>query len=406
MQTQLSPIDSIIPYPKNPRTHSETQVERIAKSIKEFGFNQPIVVDEKNIVLVGHGRLEAAKKLGLKEVPTLQLKKLSETQKGAYRVLDNKLQNDSTWDFETLELELKELESNGFELEPWGLDDLKDLFEQEDPEVKDDDFDESECENDETFIKLGDLIELGAHRVMCGDSTKSEDVDYLMCSKKSTMIFTDPPYALFGNSTGVAGISDDKMVRPFFRELFNQAKRITEKFGHIYICCDWHSAFSIEAISREVELKAKNLCIWDKGDGGVGAMYQQCYEMIWFFANSPINRTTMHTVKRGERVVNGVPNIWRSSRVHGERLHNAQKPIEIVCIPIENGSDFGDIVADLFLGSGSTLIAADQLGRICYGMEISPKYCHVIIERYKKYCKDNNKPFVCKINGEKFSGTS
>lgn len=124
MQTQLSPIDSIIPYPKNPRTHSETQVERIAKSIKEFGFNQPIVVDEKNVVLVGHGRLEAAKKLGLREVPTLKLKKLSETQKGAYRVLDNKLQNDSTWDFETLELELKELESNGFELEPWGLDDL------------------------------------------------------------------------------------------------------------------------------------------------------------------------------------------------------------------------------------------------------------------------------------------
>lgn len=125
MQTKLIPTDSILPYPKNPRTHSETQVERIAKSIKEFGFNQPIVVDEKNVVLVGHGRLEAAKKLGLGEVPTLQLKKLTETQKTAYRVLDNKLQNDSTWDFESLELEIGLLEESGFDLESWGLDSLK-----------------------------------------------------------------------------------------------------------------------------------------------------------------------------------------------------------------------------------------------------------------------------------------
>lgn len=131
MQTKLSPIDSILPYPKNPRTHSETQIDRIAKSIKEFGFNQPIVVDEKNVVLVGHGRLEAAKKLGLEEVPTLRLKKLSETQKTAYRVLDNKLQNDSTWDFDTLQEELTLLEDNGFELEPWGLDQL--IFNSLDP---------------------------------------------------------------------------------------------------------------------------------------------------------------------------------------------------------------------------------------------------------------------------------
>lgn len=405
MKIEYLKTESIIPYEFNNRNHSEEQINRIANSIQQFSFNQPIVIDESNIVLVGHGRLAAAHKLGLKEVPVLIKKDLSETQKKAYRILDNKLQNDSTWSFDNLELELGFLEDNGFELEPWGLDDLRGLFDQEEPEVAEDDFDESECENEETFIKLGDLIELGKHRVLCGDSTKEECVNELMQSKKADMVFTDPPYALFGNSTGVS-VADDKMVMPFFRYILKQCKNNTKLFAHIYVCCDWHSAFAIEACSRDIELKAKNLCIWDKGDGGVGAMYQQCYEMIWFFANSPVNKTTMHTAARGERVVNGVPNIWREKRVSGERLHNAQKPVEIISIPIFNASDKNEIVLDLFLGSGSTLIAADQLNRICYGMEISPKYCHVIIERYKKHCEKVGKPFECKINGEPYHGTS
>jgi len=149
------------------------------------------------------------------------------------------------------------------------------------------------------------------------------------------------------------------------------------------MCCDWHSAFTIEAMARESELKAKNLCIWDKGDGGVGAMYQQCYEMVWFFDNSPTNKTTMRTVKAGVRTVNGKPNIWRYKRVT-EREHNAQKPVEMVSFALSNSMDKNEIAVDLFGGSGTTLAASHQINVACYTMEMEPKYCQVIIDRMLK----------------------
>lgn len=186
------PLSSIKPYDKNNRKHNETQVERIAKSIKEFGFNQPIVVDEDNTILVGHGRLEASIKLRLKEVPVLKLKGLKESQKKAYRILDNKLQNDSEWDFDNVNLELDFLEDDGFDLKEWGLDELR--LGGEDDEVVEDEFEESE--QTEIYIKLGDLIELGRHRVLCGDSTKSEDLQQLFNGKVADLILTDPPYGV------------------------------------------------------------------------------------------------------------------------------------------------------------------------------------------------------------------
>jgi hypothetical protein len=183
------PISSIIPYEKNNRKHNQTQVDRIAKSIKEFGFNQPIVIDEANVILVGHGRLEASKKLKLQEVPVLQLKNLTETQKKAYRILDNKLQNDSEWDFDNINLELDFLVENEFDLTEWGLDELRLGG---DDEVVEDDFEETE--QTEIYIKTGDLIELGRHRVLCGDSTK--DVKGVLKNITIDLVTTDPPYGV------------------------------------------------------------------------------------------------------------------------------------------------------------------------------------------------------------------
>ena len=227
--------------------------------------------------------------------------------------------------------------------------------------------------------------DIKSHFVMCGDSTDKANVELLMNGKKADMVFTDPPYALFGNSTGVANVVDDKMTRPFFLAIFRNFKHITKQFGHIYTCCDWHSAFSLQAMAAESGLKPKNLCIWDKGDGGVGAMYQQCYEMVWFHANSPISNKTMGKTKAGERTIQGKPNIWRFPRVTGERVHNAEKPVDMISFPISNSSDVGGLVADLFLGSGSTLIACEQTDRICYGMELDEKYLDVIRKRWAKY---------------------
>jgi DNA modification methylase len=249
-----------------------------------------------------------------------------------------------------------------------------------------------------TDIVLGDLFEIGPHRLLCGDSTDSDTVARLMDDKVADCVFTDPPYALFGNSTGVADVADDKMVRPFFRTILKNYKDITKPYGHIYVCCDWHSAFVIEAMSREVELKAKNLCIWDKGDGGIGAMYQQCYEMIWFFDNSPKNKTTSRTVKAGVRTVNGKPNIWRHHRVITDKIHNAQKPVDMVESAIQNSSDRNDLVVDLFGGSGTTMVASNNASRKCFMMEMEPKYCQVIIDRMLKLdptleIKRNGQPY-------------
>ena len=378
-------INKLIPYKNNARTHSVAQIKKIQASIKEFGFINPVLIDGEYNIIAGHGRIEAAKLENMKDVPCLFIEGLTKEQKQAYIIADNRLALDAEWDMGILKFEMKELKDFDFNIELTGFDfaEINEISLDDTKEVVEDDFVMELSE--EPKAKLGDVYQLGKHRLVCGDSVKDEDVDVLMNGQKAEMVFTDPPYALFGNSTGVANVVDDNMVRPFFKSIMQMLQKHTVQFGHIYMCCDWHSAFSIESCAREVNLKAKNMCIWDKGDGGVGAMYQQCYEIIWFFDNSPTATKTMAKTKSGVRVVHGVPNIWRQSRVGGERLHNAQKPVEIIEIPITNGSKLGDIVLDLFGGSGSTLIACEQLNRICYMMELSPKYIDVIISRWETF---------------------
>lgn len=367
-------ISEIKPYVKNAKLHTSKQVQQVAASIQEFGFNQPIVLDKQGVIIVGHGRYEAAKLLGLTDVPVIEVN-LTEEQAKAYRLADNKL-NESEWDMKLAIEELKELSEEMQVLTGFDLDLLIE------PDEKDD---EIPAIPDQATSKIGDLYQLGNHRLICGDSIKTEDVERLMDGARADCVFTDPPYALFGNSTGVAGITDDKMTRPFFLEIFKALQRNTKLFAHIYTCCDWHSAFSLQAMAKECGLTEKNLCIWDKGDGGVGGMYQQCYEMIWFHANSPIATKTMGKTRSGERTVNGKPNIWRFKRANKDRTHNAQKPVDLIVNGLMNSTDENDLVLDLFGGSGSTLIACEKTNRICYMSELDPKFVDVIIKRWEEY---------------------
>jgi DNA modification methylase len=344
---------------------------------------RPIVVNPEMVVIGGNMRFKACKAAGLKEAP-VYMATWGETKDREFIIKDNVSSGENDFDILANEWDAEELNEWGLDVwtgepeETEGLTDPDDV-----PEVP-----------EEAKTKLGDLYILGEHRLLCGDSTKAEDVEKLMNGEKADMVFTDPPYALFGNSTGVAGITDDNMVRPFFRKIMATLKANSKSYAHIYMCCDWHSAFSIESCAREVELKSKNMCIWDKGDGGVGAMYQQCYEIVWFFDNSPMNKTTMGNGKSGVRTVNGKPNIWRYPRVTGERVHNAQKPTEMIQLPISVGSDLNEVVLDLFGGSGSTLMACENLNRKSFLMELDPKYCDVIVKRWedftgKKAVKEN-----------------
>lgn len=372
-------IGEIEPYSFNNRNHDEQQVDRIANSIQQFGFNQPIVIDENNVILVGHGRLLAAQKLGLKTAPVLKKTGLTETQKKAYRILDNKLQNDSTWSFDNLELELGFLEDNGFELEPWGLDELRDLFTPEEPEVYEDD--PVECENDETFIKLGDVIELGPHRVMCGDAAKDQ-------LEKTDLLLTDPPYGISMDKgfEGFGGFGEP-IARRQYRDDWDATRPEAAVFEKMLAATKKAIIFGGNFFA-DILPQGKHWIFWDKeqtmptfGDG----------ELAW----TNIDRKS---IKKFTVTYNGL--IGKEK----ERYHPTQKPVKIMGEIIKEYGDDVKTILDPYLGSGTTLIAADQLGRICYGMEIEPKYCHVIIERYKQHCAKVGKPFECKINGEKFDG--
>lgn len=402
----------LIPYEFNNKRHSVEQTDRIANSIKQFGFNQPIVIDESNIVIVGHARLTAAQKLGLAEVPVLKKADLTESAKRAYRIIDNKLSDDAEWDYEYLELETEWLKEQDFPLEDFGLDDIK---EPDGGEVKEDNFEPPE--EIQTDIKLGDLIELGRHRVLCGDSTNDDSWKYLVI-KRPSLCFTSPPYnagmnTLGGNKNRVdskyLNDNDDKTAQDYLELL---CKFTASAINYCDVTCvnlqllannktvipHWWSTYSDKLIDQ---------AIWYKGHGQPAAaahVLNSRFEYLFIFScdNNPsraIPNATFHGT---------VSNVYEGRGNSGEnkesKSHAATFPIHLADWVINTIDKSGDIVIDPFLGSGTTLIAADQLGRICYGMEIEPKYCQVVIDRYFKYCKDNEKEFSCKINGQPYFG--
>lgn len=434
MQIEQRNIAELIPYEFNSRTHGETQIDRIANSIQQFGFNQPIVVDEQNVVLVGHGRLLAAKKLGLEFAPVLQKIGLTETQKKAYRVLDNKLQNDSSWSFENLELDLGFLEDNGFSLEDWGLGDLQKLLQVE-PEVAEDDFEPVICENEETFIKRGDLVELGRHRLLCGDCTNTDDVNSIVGEKHFELLFTSPPYSDMRTYGDNASNLEPEHIAGFITAIADHcsilAVNLGLKFSEGALVPYWDYFLTA---SKEAGLKLLAWNVWEKEGGATVAaacaMFFIRHEFIFVFGEQrkKLNRTVKNKTERSDqellngelksaRQKNGEMKIYHTklynyrqlssvtqvkpNPTHGE--HVATFPIELPAEYMKALTNPDDFVFEPFSGSGTTLIACEQLNRTCYGMEIEPKYCEVIIQRYKKYCESNSKPFECKVNGQPYA---
>lgn len=388
----------LIPYGFNNRIHGEQQVDRIANSINQFGFNQPIVVDENNIILVGHGRFEAAKKLGLEQVPVLKKANLSETEKRAYRILDNKLQNDSSWNIESLELELSALEDADFNLESYGLDDLSKLFPDEVVPQQDE---VSEEVSSDTIIKKGDILELGSHRLMCGDSTSLEDVKQLTNGSQFDLLLTDPPYGVsyVGKTDNALTIENDSLAEPELASLiiaaFDNAESASRPGAYWYATVPagpLHLIFAEDWKRRGI---LRQIMVWVKDSMVLGhSEYHYQHEPILFgwkegkrHRNPDRTRTT----------------VWSYDRPKANREHPTMKPVPLWAAAIKDGSVAGEIVYDPFLGSGTTLIAADQLGRVCFGMELSPKYCQVIVNRYKAQCESGGRPFVCRLNGEDVS---
>ena len=394
-------LDALIPYANNTRTHSDEQVAQVAASIREFGFTNPVLVDADDGIIAGHGRVLAARKLGMDDVPCIRLAHLDENQKRAYIIADNKLALNAGWDDELLALELGALSDDGFDVSLTGFseDEIAALVV---PEIIEGLTDEDDVPDvPETPVTVeGDIWVLGNHRLMCGDSTSIDAVDRLMDGAKADMVFTDPPYALFGNSTG-ATVADDKMIRPFFRDVGKSIFIATKPGAHFYSCLDWKSWAAVMDSYAAAGLTIKNMIVWDKGSGALGAAYRSQHELIMFglCANVGISITKRTSVSRDQSITD--VNVWKCSRENKQGMHAALKPQEIIKRAVENSSLQNHLVLDLFGGSGSTLIACESMSRACAMMEMEPKYCDVIVKRWQDY---TGKKAVHADTGESFDG--
>ena len=372
MRTKSVTIENIKPYPKNTKKHPKNQIEQIANSIKEFGFNQPIVIDKDNVIIVGHGRYEAAKLLQLKEVPVIQVE-INPEQAKAYRLADNKL-NESDWDMDLVIEELKGLSDEMVDLT--GFD--KDLL------IEPDEKDDIVPENAPTRAKMGDIWLLGQHRVMCGDSTKKEDVERLMDGKKADMVFTDPPYGIdldtdysgmnskleFVKDKHLKAKSGNKYERVIGDDIEYNPEHIFKDFGYCGEIFLWGGDYFLK------RLPLGGMFVWDKrGNETFDKMWGSGFELCWSRQKHKrdIVRKTWAGVFGTEK--EDVRN----------RIHPTQKPVDLCNYFITKFSEENNAIIDLFLGSGSTLIACEKTKRICYGMEIDEHYCDVIIKRWEDY---------------------
>ena len=371
MQIIQRKIEDLIPYVKNSRTHSEDQIAQIAASIKEFGWTNPILIDGENGIIAGHGRVMAARKLKYKQVPTIELKDLTETQRKAYIIADNRLALNAGWDNEMLTIELNDLLADGFALELLGFD-PKEIDALLEPEVVEGLTDEDAVPDvpDEPITKMGDIYQLGNHRLICGDSSSQNDVDKVLDGDRPDMIFTDPPYNIDyqGVSDKRDKIKNDKMEDSAFVDFLNQTLYGCET---MYVCCSWHYAHLFREAMEKIGRKPKAMIVWNKVNPAQHLdKYFKQHEIIFYYGDYGGHKTL-----RGD--------IWTIKRQRNT-VHPTMKPVELIEMALEDNKD-KKIVFDMFGGSGSTLIACEKQNRKARLIELEPKYCDVIVKRWEDF---------------------
>ena len=382
-------ISSIIPYARNSRTHSDEQVAQIAASIKEWGFTNPILIDIDGEIIAGHGRLLAAQKLGLKEVPCITAVGWSDAQKKAYVIADNKLALNAGWDNDMLAIEFGELKDLDFNLDLIGFDsdELANILKEPETEGLTDQDAVPEAPEVPVTVE-GDVWVMGKHRLICGDSTAIDTVEKVM-PETANMVFTDPPYLMdFSGGIHADGsksfnashgkIKNDKMSKEegdnFLDEINSIIKLKVD--GAFYITFYRLGIDQYYASFNRVGLKCRSLIIWDKGNHTLSnSDYMSMYEPMFY---GWVNNHKFYGGKNGM-------DIWRIKRTAKNDLHPTMKPVELCEKAIEDGSQMNGIVLDLFGGSGSTLIACEKKNRICRMMELDPKYCDVIVKRWQEF---------------------
>lgn len=402
------PVQELKINPANARTHSKHQIRQISKSIKGFGFTSPVLVDRNNLVIAGHGRLEAAKLLGLAQVPTIRLEDLTSDQARAYALADNRLAEIAGWDKGALAIELQHLLTidsdfdvtiTGFEIPEIDLL-LSSPKDRPDP---DDSF--IIPERTEAISKPGSLWKLGRHRVLCGNSLDQGSYSRLLGAKRANVVFVDPPYnvRIAGNVSGNGSVrhEDFKMASGemsefefvcFLTSSFKLLARYSESGSVHFACMDWRHASELLSAGKQVYDSLLNVCVWVKNNGGMGSFYRSQHELVFVFRNG--KEKHRNNVQLG-RFGRNRTNIWQYPTINslsktGDEgnllaLHPTVKPVALVADALLDCSAPGDVVLDAFLGSGSTLIAAERTGRSCYGIELDPVYVDTAIQRWQRY---------------------
>lgn len=392
-QMTLVEIDKLIPYINNARTHSVEQINKLRSSLREFGFINPVIIDRDYGIIAGHGRVLAAKEEGIDKVPCVLVDYLTETQKKAYILADNRMALDAGWDEELLKLEIEALQGKDFDVGLTGFDekDLADLFKIDEEDVKDDDYDLTTALEKAAFVEKGDVWVVGRHRLVCGDATNEEDVAKLMDGKKANLILTDPPYGVsFKSSSGLTIQNDSMKNDEFYTFLLAAFKNMVahlEPGGGAYVFHADTEGLNFRKAFIDAGLHLAGCCIWVKNSLVLGRSdYQWQHEPVLY----GFLQNGKHKWFSDRRQTT----IWNFDKPKRNENHPTSKPLDLLAYPLRNSTQANAIVLDTFGGSGSTLMACENSNRVCYTMELDEKYASVILRRYVEDTGDKENVYV------------
>lgn len=381
---ELVPIEKLVPYVNNARTHNASQIMKLRSSLREFGFINPVIIDRDYNIIAGHGRVMAAREEKIDKVPCVFVDYLTEAQKKAYILADNRMAMDAGWDEQLLKVEIESLKAENFDVSLTGFDEkeLSDLFDSE-KDAKDDNFDVDKELQKPTVTKAGDVWLLGAHKLICGDSTKEETYKVLMGEQKANLVVTDPPYNV--NYQGSAGkIKNDNLKNEQFYHFLLDSFTCIEKSmaddASIYVFHADTEGLNFRKAFADAGFYLSGTCIWKKQSLVLGRSPYQWQHEPCLFGWKKNGRHQWYSDRKQTT-------IWEFDKPKKNGDHPTMKPIPLIAYPIRNSSMTNCIVLDPFGGSGSTLIACEQTGRICRTIELDEKYCDVIVKRYIEQAK-------------------
>ena len=401
-EMQLVPLEKLVPYINNARTHSPEQIKKLRSSLREFGFINPVIIDRDYGVIAGHGRILAAKEENMKEVPCVFADHLNEAQKKAYIIADNRMAMDAGWDEELLRIEIESLQAESFNIGLTGFDEkeITDLFsDRMEAEIEEDDFDLTKVLEKAAFVERGDIWKVGRHTLMCGDATSKEDVDLLMGEKKANLILTDPPYGVsFKSSSGLTIQNDsikDEEFYTFLLQAFSCMASHLEQGGSGYIFHADTEGLHFRKAFIDAGFHLAGVCIWVKNALVLGRSDYQ-------WQHEPVLYGFLKNGKHSWYSDRKQTTIWNFDKPKRNENHPTSKPLDLLSYPIRNSCQENAIVLDTFGGSGSTLMACEKTNRICYTMELDEKYASVILRRYVEDTGDIEDVFVIR-KGERIA---